>query len=321
MRWTALAPIEARWDNAPAGTPGAVVTHPAGPLPDATTTVAVTVAGWPAAASFTMAPQPPQAGEAVRWSLGAHAWLPWAQNSTTTADLLLEITGPTTAAASLVARIGSAGDSPDPRGFQLDLGNDGTIELDSFHPRNPTTGLERRAAWAWDFRNGPLRMRVRHLGWGWSAPQAFGLDLGLVPWLATASSHGSDCGNEAILPMVGFYASDYHLLALPPATQQALSTLRATGLGHFGAFLVSARPDTIRWQVPATLSLPCDLLSEVLFTTPGTVTRSAGSSRNPWPMEWTTQVPLLPPGLDLHLQHASLAPPWFGVTNRVQIRT
>lgn len=314
-QWTALIPITAEW----IGVPGVVVTHPAGPFGDVALVVGVTVAGQPNAAAFRYDPLALQPGMAGNWAFSSHAWL-WPGNlSRTSADLLLQVDGPKDATCTVELRVTSFGDNPDPRGFQVDVGNDGLFEVTSTPLSTFTPNLDRRAGQAWPFARGPLLVRVLHEAWGSSIPQDFGLEIAVRSWPLPAASRGDDCGNVGRGPATSSYATNYHLAALPPLAPTDLMALRATGLGGFSGFMVGTRPDTVTFQLPGVLSVPCDMLIQTLFTTSGTVARTVPFQGTP--AEWVAAVPLLPPGLEFWVQHVSLEIPWLGFTNRVQIRT
>jgi predicted membrane metal-binding protein len=114
-----------------------------------------------------------------------------------------------------------------------------------------------------------------------------------------------------------FY-TNYQLTALPSTAPQTLSVLRANGLGAFALFLVSDLATALPLQLPPPFVGACDVLSNVVIVDPGTPL-----SASPFG-EWEVVVPTLPPGLSLHVQHASAnatAPFWFGATNRLRIDT
>jgi hypothetical protein len=321
-QWTALSPIVAQWTNAPGGTPGAIVTWPAGPLPNTPIVVAVNVPAWPNAAQFGSTPLPLQTGMLSNWSFSADSWEPFGLHVQTTADLLLQVTGPAAATGSIEFVVTSMGDSPSAAAFRVDVGNDGTFELDSsVSGLFPTTSLDRHGAYAWDFGGGPLFVRVQHLADGFTAPQLFGLQVSFRPWVDVAESFGDDCGSQGTVMGVGNYFSHYHLAALPPLGPLDLAALRATGIGPFSGFLVSTQANTVLFHLPGSLSSPCDLLASAFFTASGAASRVVQFPVLLLPVEWVVVVPSLPPGLEFWVQHASMQLPYLGFTNRVRIRT
>lgn len=320
-QWTALAPIVAQWTNAPNGTAGAVVSHPAGPLPNGPVGVGVAVGTWPDAARFDFTPLPLEAGMVGNWSCTASSWLPFGQQSRTTADLLLQIGGPAGSVCSIDLRLVSFGDTPSPFGFRVDLGNDGVFEVDTTVTAPETTDLDRRAAFAWDFDQGPLPVRVVHDAGGFIAPQWFGLQVSLRPWSPLAADVGRGCEVEGTAAFTSGYCTNYHLAALPPAGLPGLAELRATGIGPFGAFFVGVDPATVAFPLWGAPAHACDVLANIVLSEAGFVSRTVSSFQHPIPVQWATVVPLLPPGLQFYVQHASLQVPHLGFTNRIRIRT
>ncbi|MFO1077657.1 MAG: hypothetical protein U1E73_08010 [Planctomycetota bacterium] len=319
-QWTALSPIVAEWVNAPVTAPNPIVTYPAGPLPAAPIDVAVDVGlgWWTGSASFSSTPLPLQSGMVAHWSLSAYAYVPQGEVSRTTADLLLRIDGPDCALGTLELQLTMFGDSPQTSGFRVDIGNDGSFELDTFTANPLTSTLDRNAFFAWDFAGGPLFVRVTHTAYGAPMPQDFGCRVAFRPWVAGVDTYGDDCGNETVPPLSSGYTTRYHLAVLPPFRPQDSMVLRANGIGPFAAFLLSDRIATVTFQLTGSPSPACDLLSHVVFTHLGGV---ASVNSGTIPVQWIALVPPLPPGLDLNVQHASLLPPHFGLTNRVRIRT
>ncbi len=318
---TALAPIVAEWTNAPTGTIGAVVTHPAGPLPNAATVVGVTIGSSTNAMAFYCSPTTPEPGVVSSWSFSASATTPVGQFARTSADLLIRVTGPQDAVCTADFRLSASGDTPNGTAFEVDVGCDGTVEFNTW-PSFQTTSLDRRAAALWDFAEGPLLVRILHAANGSYMPQGFGVLFTLRPWIPDTAGFGDDCGNEAPASGNRGYFSRYHLAALPPLAPTEIAALRAIGMGPFSAFLISDRPKTVTFHLQGSTSLPCDLLSDVIFLDSGFVSRTVWSHvEGDIPVEWIAPVPQLPPGLEIHLQHASLYWPYLGFTNRVRLRT
>ncbi|MCA8949795.1 MAG: hypothetical protein KDE27_09855 [Planctomycetes bacterium] len=321
-QWTALTPIVAQWVNAPANAPNPIVSHPAGPLPNAPLEVEVFVGtGGSNSASFSVTPLPPLPGVVGRTALRADAYVPYYEQTRTSADLLLRIAGPTAGVGSLELQIVSLGDFPDPNALRVDVGNDGTFELRSNPTAGSITALERHAWFAWDFANGPLEVRVVHDVYSRPAPQFYELVTAFRPWVAGVDTIGDDCGSEAPEPGSTGYTTCYHLAALPPFRPEDALTLRASGIGYYGAFLLSDRPDTVTFQLGGSPSPACDLLDDVVFTCLGGISGARTTAWVPLATEWIAPLPVLPPGLDIHVQHASLVLPYLGLTNRVHIRT
>ncbi|MFO1076317.1 MAG: hypothetical protein U1E73_01165 [Planctomycetota bacterium] len=318
-QWTAVQPIVAQWVNAPIGTQNPIVTWPAGPLPATPLTVAVHPTGPNAQTVFYSSPLPLQSGMEHNWLFASLWWAPYPQVTLTTADLLLQISGPQSATGSIEFRVTDAGDTPDPTGFRIDVGNDGTVEVDTRQPFAPTTFVDRRAAYAWDFANGPLFVRVTHHSGGYVAPQLFTLQVSFRSWVAGMRSSGDDCGAVGSVPVTSGYESHYHLAALPSLSPNHAMVLRATGVGPFASFLVSLQPHTAVYGIPGFLTPPCDLLAPVEFLVAGGV--SSVVPGTPFAVEWIAPVPHLPPGLDFYVQHASMNVGWLGMTNRVHVRT
>ncbi|MFO1076316.1 MAG: hypothetical protein U1E73_01160 [Planctomycetota bacterium] len=318
-QWSAQQPIVAQWVNAPIGTPNATVTYPAGPLPATPVTVAVTPTGWLTATSFSIAPQVPQPGMLFDWSFHSSSWVPATAVTTTFADLLLTVTGPQNATGSLDLRVDASGDSPSQFAFRVDIGNDGSFEFDSRDSQAATTSLDRRASYAWDFANGPLLVRVLHQGNGAAMPQGFGLQTGFRPWAAGTTSTGDDCGALGIAPFGGTgFETHYHLAALPPFASNQSMVLRASGIGPFAAFLVSMQPNTVTYGLPG-FTPPCDALANIALVELGGVSQVLSGTS--FRIEWILPVPVLPPGLDFWVQHASMQLGWLGFSNRVRVQT
>jgi hypothetical protein len=321
-QWTALQPIVAQWTNAPIGTPGATVSWPPGPLPNAPVVVAVDVPGRTDAARFSSSPQALGPGMASHWLFTATSVEPNGFYVQTTADLLLQITGPAAATGSIEFVVTSYGDSPLASVFRVDFGNDGTFELDAgANTPSSSSMVDRHGAFSWDFARGPLVARVLHHDSGWASAQWFNLETVFRPWVPEASSFGDDCGNEGTKYGFGEYYTNYHLAALPPIRPSDLAALRATGIGGFSGFLISTQSNTVPFHLPGSLSAPCDLLASVALAESGTVSRVWQFGSLGLPVEWVAVVPLLPPGFEFWVQHASMQLPYLGVTNRVRIRT
>lgn len=307
---TALQPIVATWLNAPPNTPGASVSHPAGPLTSALVRVPVGSRPW--------------AGE-VAISLPANAWPSlhlatrndtffgdWVQTS---ADLLWQVNGPPTLHGEVRIDIAALGDAGAANGLLVDFGNDGVVEVDTA----PSVGhwFNGLRSFPWDFAAGPLSVRIRHASTGGFPPQYYGLDLQFDPWYAGATDLGASC--PQFTSQVADLHFDHRLAALPPTAPQDLSTLRATGFGSFTAFLISAQADVGPAPLPPRFG-SCDLLTSIVFTAPGSATRVEAW----YPVEWVARVPMLPPGFEFWAQHASLrqAATWeLTLTNRIRVQT
>ena len=307
---TALQPIVATWLNAPPNTPGASVSHPAGPLTSALVRLAVGVR--------------PTAAE-VECSLPTNAWPrlhleashdssfgDWVQTS---ADLLWQVNGPPTLRGDVRVDIAALGDAGVANGLLVDFGDDGVVEVDtSAGVGHWFTGLR---SFSWDFAAGPLSVRIRHAATGGFPPQYYGLDLQFEPWYAGAFDLGASC--PQFTSQVADLHFDHRLAALPATAPQDLLTLRATGLGGFTSFLVGALPDVGPAPLPPHFG-SCDLLTSIVFTGTGGATRMEA-----WhPIEWVARVPLLPPGFEFWAQHASLRQglTWeLTLTNRIHVQT
>lgn len=311
----ALSPIAAEWLNAPPGTPGAIATHPVGPLTEADVAVGSGGQVW---AQFVCR----LAADGERWTVNALslAYAPWPNMVETRADLLLQLTGAPHAAVDIDLQVEHWGDQPNPAGFQVDYGNDGNIDVSTVS--TACCGTVHRRTWTWMPRSGDLEIRIVNHGLDPVSPQVYFLHLVATPWAPTTEPAGLGYGGLAQTTKFlgsGLRTTNYQLAALPATTPGNLAELRATGLGSFGAFLVSTLPDTALLQLPPPFTTVCDVLVNVQLLAFGTATGTT-----PLPMEWWLVVPPLPPGLTFYVQHASAelsSQVMFGATNRIRFDT
>jgi hypothetical protein len=308
----AVAPVAAEWINAPPGTPGTLVSQPAGPL----TSVDLTAPVGQTWAHFDCALTADGAG----WRLlaSSQVFTPPGEIAETRADLLLVLTATAPTTVALDLELAHWGDFPFGVGFTLDLGDDGSIELDTTLPY--CCGSVRRQSLTRTIDGTGLTIRIRHTNTMWVSPQAYDLRIEAQPWLPQASPIAAGCselGIEAPLPV--WYEGNYQLAALPSDDPAEFGVLRATGLGSFDLFVVAGLPTMAPLVVPPPLPGPCDLLTDILVAVPGTPTVPGSTAT-----EWELRLPLLPPGLALFVQHASvhtIAPFGFGTTNVLRLDT
>ena len=320
----AQPPITAHWLNAPPGTNGAFVSHPAGPA----TTVALTA--------------PPNGSAAVYnhtlrnnngvWTLQAFGSA-YVQGgySEVRADCLLTLTAPPETKATLAARITHLGDTPNPHGFEVDLHADGIIEVQAISNATFATRYEDLVL---DFANGPIQIRVTSSLNSDVSPQPFQLRLDITEWIAGVESARPSCGDGSFHDPSGWLqlVSDYSLDAVANPQPNTHSLLRARGLGELHWFLVSSLDQTQQLQLPTPFAGLCDVLSSNVLTTTGTVsqylTTFVAGSAYQVPLTWQLSVPTLPPGLTLFVQQASLcftpsptSNAQFGISNTIRIDT
>lgn len=308
----AVTPVEAEWVNAPPGTSGALVSQPAGPLTSVDLTAPVGQ-NW---AHITCALS--ANGPGWRLLASSQVFSPPNEIAATRADLrlVLTATAPTTVALDL--QLAHWGDFPFGVGFTIDLGDDGSVELDTTLPF--CCGSVRRQSLTRTIDATGLAIRIRGTNTMWVSPQAYDLWIEAQPWLPQASVVSPDCGVLGVeAPAPTWYEGNYQLAALPSSDPAEFGVLRATGLGGFDLFFVAGLPTTAPLVVPPPLPGPCDLLTDILVAVPGTPTVPGAIAT-----EWELRVPLLPPGLVLFAQHASvhtMAPFGFGTTNVLRLDT
>lgn len=309
----ALQPIEAEWTSAPPGTPGALASVPSGPITRAEVH-APAGQNW-ATFDCSLAPL----GGGVRVLASSVVFPPGAELAETRADLLLLLSAPQPTTVALDLHVAHFGDTPSAGGFRIDLGDDGSDELDTSSPE--CCGSVRRFAATTTIGPGGLSVRIRSTNTMGASPQAFELWLDAEPWHPAATPISPACDALATkLPPQGYYQGNYQLAALPPVSPFEFALLRASGLGPFDLFVVSADPGTAPLTLPAPLPGPCDLLTNLVFAIPGEAT-----ILSPARSGFELRVPPLPPGLVLYVQHVSVenevAPFAFGTTNVVRIDT
>jgi hypothetical protein len=308
----AVAPVEAEWVNAPPGTAGALMSQPAGPLTsvDLTAPVGQNWAHVTCALSAN--------GSGWRLEASSQVFSPPGEIAETRVDLLLLLTAiaPTTLALDL--QLAHWGDFPFGVGFRIDLGDDGSDELDTTVPY--CCGSVRRQSMTRTIDATGLAIRIRGVNTMWVSPQAYDLWIDAQPWLPQASAVAADCGRLGIeAPLPVWYGGNYQLAALSSSDPAEFGVLRATGLGGFDLFFVAGLPTTAPLVLPPPLPGPCDLLTDILVAVPGTPTVPGSTAT-----EWELRLPLLPPGLALFVQHASvhtIAPFGFGTTNVLRLDT
>ena len=308
----ALTPVTAEWLTAPPGTPGAKASYPAG----FTSHIDLSVVHGLNLAFFTL----DLADEGTSWTLAAESGVLAGYNElvATHADLLLVLTAPVTTVLDLDVRVGHDGDQPSPYGFQVDVGNDGSFELTT--DTTVCCGTVNRRVWSWNFADGALPLRLTGHNLTGASPQAFYLTVKATPWAAGTAPIGPDGGSIVDLTTLSSrYTTNYRLAALPPQLPGWTTTLRATGLGEWHAFVLSASDKVVPIVAPAPFTGSGLLLGQLDMLVLGATT-----STTTVPSEWRLDVPPLPPGLELHLQHLSarLSAPWpFGLTDPIVLRT
>lgn len=204
--------------------------------------------------------------------------------------------------------------------WRIDVHDDGKIDAQSQPPSTMVVPNTRERRLPVTVGNRPLRVRIVHAGTA-MAPQTYRLTIAFEPWAAGAADLGSSCGPRDI----GWYAVGYtrynhsYFLAALPGTGGSPAKFVARGYGGLAVFVASDRD--VRLPVGSIGIAPgCDdLLSVQLLEDPGVAT---GIGR------WELDVPPLPPGLHLFVQHASLdwptpgfPPARFGATNIVRLDT
>lgn len=309
----ALQPIEAEWTSAPAGTAGALVSVPAGPVTRAEAYAPVGQ-NW---AIFDCSVA--SIGNGVRVLATSVVFPPGSELAETRADLLLLLSAPQAITVALDLHVAHFGDTPSAAGFRIDIGDDGSDELDTSSPA--CCGSVRRHATTTTIGPNGLSVRIRSTNTMDASPQAFELWIDAEPWHAAATPITLACDALGTkLPPQGYYQGNYQLSVLPPLSPYEFALLRAAGLGTFDLFIVSTDPGMAPLTLPAPLPGPCDLLTNIVFALPGDATILA-PARSGFEM----RVPLLPPGLVVYVQHLSVenmaAPFAFGTTNVVRVDT
>lgn len=309
----ALQPITAEWTSAPPGTTGALVTVPAGPITRAEAH-APFGQNW---ATFDCSIAP--LGDGVRVLATSVVFPPGTELAETHADLLLLLSSPQPIPVSLDLHVAHYGDTPWAAGFRIDVGDDGSDELDTSSPA--CCGSVRRLASTVTVGPGGLAVRIRSTNIMGASPQAFDLWLDVEPWLAAATPVSGACDALATkLPPDGYYQGNYQMAVLPPASPSEFALLRASGLGPFDLFVVSGDPGTSPLTLPVPTTGPCDLLTNLVLAFPGEAT-----ILSPARSGFELRVPPLPLGLVIYVQHLSVenevAPFAFGTTNVVRIDT
>jgi hypothetical protein len=312
---TALAPIVA------AGSAGPAVSFPPGPLTAANVIgpVGTTNAQFTCALSATGAECLLTATSSAITLGGLGSW------ASTSADLLLQVTSPIpTTVATLELQVVHSGDAPWYQGFQIDVGNDGSVELDTSTPVNWHT-VKRRFLTA-HFSTGALLVRVRNNNITSPSPQTYELRVLVQEWTAAASPAGPACPVVAS-SWIGWTASvmsTNHHLAPRAAVGPGFVDLHAAGLGSLHVFAISGLPAVAPLQLPPPYATTCDVLANVFAVASGVVVGPGWTGANPQTTDWRLVVPALPPGLVFFVQHLSATQGWphaFGASNRVRIDT
>ncbi|MCA8954381.1 MAG: hypothetical protein KDE27_33045 [Planctomycetes bacterium] len=241
----------------------------------------------------------------------------------THADLTLTIGG--TGVARIEAELWHGGDGAIAPALAVDLGDDGTNELEASCITFCASPWHHRL-WTWDFADGPLVIRIRTDQWSSGGPQIHGLELDIVPWAAGATPVLDACPvrSEVISQWsIAGESVNYQLAAESPASAQEQLALRAFGHGDFGFYVVSGAAAT-RPLVLSNPAIRCNALADVILVEPGIATATMLIGASPSPRAWRLAVPRLPPGLRFFVQHGSLrasAPAAFGTTNVVRVDT
>ena len=307
---TAITPITAAWLNPPTGTSGAIVTHPAGPVIAASVSAPVGMQ-W---ASFQC--NLAATGDSAVMTATSLVFAPAGAVVRTNADLLLVLTAPPTALGTIDIGLAHLGDTPDVSGFRIDVGNDGSDELDS--GSQFCCGTVKRRVLTRSFANGPWLIRIRNDNLLAASPQAYDLRLEFRIELAGVTDLGSDCGPPLITPPTTFvYSTNSQLAARPSPVPSEFGVLHAAGLGQLNLFLFADQPWLVSLPLPPFGS--CDLLATTQFGDPGMVVSSTAVAS-----EWAVHLPQLPPGFTFHSQHITLslgAPQQFSASNVLRIDT
>lgn len=307
---TALTPIVV------SGVAGAPVSHPAGPLTSAS------LVGPAGTSNANFAVSLVDGGTFCTLFATSTVLTSYPNLAQTSADLLLQVT-PTAPGAIAYAQIQlqHGGDSPDFRGFEIDVGNDGTVEVDTGFAYPGSYG---RRDYALDFAGGPFVVRIRHLNAPTTSVQGYSIDLRVDSCPPSPVPTAPACAANVIAPFNGVLLdSNYQLGAFATAAPNLLE-LRTIGYGDFDTFLVSDVPVAQPLQLPAPYAQTCDVLANVLLAAPGVATAFGGLPAHPQPVAWTLVVPQLPVGLTLYVQHLSAsfgAPFSFGASNRMRLDT
>lgn len=317
---TANQPIVTQWVNAPPGTAGAYAAQGAGPLTSANVVAGNGSAVW---AGFQCSLVP--GGSQVQFFAHHSVAPPFAPNAvvSVTADLTLLLTVAPGDAIALDVELQHSGDLPTASAFRIDLGDDGSTEIDM--NSSACCGTTHHRLFSQPPVGGVLPIRITANVYQPPSPQAFTLSLAATTWPAGFTSVAAGCGGLVShhLPGSTAFTSDCQIAALPPIAANSLARLRATGGGVFGMFLVSAQPGVFSLSLGPPFPSTCDLLSgaNAVF---GNVTLQSTATLTTVPVEWEIDVPALPPGLSFYVQHASvdLTPPYFfGSTNRILVQT
>jgi hypothetical protein len=317
----AVDDIQAKWVFQSTGAVGATQLHPAGVLSAANVQVGYGV--HPNVARYTCDLSGVGNGYVLDATTSVAGYVSGV-SFVTHADLLLVLTGPADLVVSIGLLLSHAGDFTSSSAFRVDLGDDGTVEVDS-GCMNCGSARHHRL-WTWDFAAGHLGIRIRTDQQSTGGAQGHALTLAVQPWIGEASRAAADCGGIAHVATTSnaeYESSNYQLAADEPTQPSQLAVLRAVGLGQANALVVAMQPGTTPLQLPAPFTSTCDVLANVvLFFVLGPSATTTAPSGTPW--EWQLPVPLLPPGLTLYVQHASAhvaTPFWFGASNVVRIDT
>lgn len=243
--------------------------------------------------------------------------------ATTSADLLLVVTAsPAAPTVAVQIELTHAGDIAEPAAFEIDVGNDGSVEANTSSIY--CCGTQRRWFTTADAAAAPLQIRIRDTAGSSYGPQGFGVVVRVGEWASCATPVAAACpGSVHTNPTNPTFYSNYQLAALP-APAPNLCELRAIGIGRFDAFVVSDQPAALPFALPAPYIGLCDVLANVLVIAPGTPSGAVGFPADPQYTDWSLTVPPLPTGLVLHVQHLSAtlgSPFWFSATNRLRIDT
>jgi hypothetical protein len=317
----AVDDIHAKWVFQATGATGAMQTHPAGTLSAANVQVGHGVQT--NVAHYTCTLLPMGNGYTLDASTSVAGYVSGVQ-FLTHADLLFVLTGPADLVVSIGLLLSHGGDFTSSPPFRVDLGDDGTIEVDS-GCMNCGSARHHRL-WTWDFAAGHLGIRIRTDQQSMGGAQGHSLSLAVQPWIGAASHAAADCGGIAYVASPSNSereSSNYQLAVDEPTQPSQLAVLRAVGLGQVNALVVAMQPGTTPLQLPAPFTSTCPVLANVLlFDVLGPSTTTTAPSGTPW--EWQLPVPLLAPGLTFYVQHLSAhvaSPFWFGASNIVRIDT
>lgn len=265
---------------------GAQVTHPAGPLTNASLTLGPS--------SLTVGLTPTALGHNLRTNL--LCGFPSSVSSYYLADSELELTLTATAPTRATLRINAR--CQDDGGGSINLNVPGYGGVSFFN--GSASGRTEIHHYLVDLSSTPLTISISQSAGGFPAGVSF-LDADIELASSLSSPGAAGCGGLFYngQPNTGTYQADHYLDLVDNTNPNSSGTLRASALGQWSGFLFGFTAPQLPLQLPAPFTASCPTLANVAVLTEGTVVGTANL-----PSAWEVTLPLFPPGGTFWVQHA-----------------